>query len=197
MHEAPIPEAYFADTQVPHRQMHMVVRTAGDPIDQIGALRADIKALDPNLPVPSFRTLDQVVADSIARPRLLTTLLGLFASVALTLAAVGIFGLLSFAVAQRTREIGIRIALGASPGILVSAIARSTSVLIAVGLSLGLGGALALSRVLEGELFGVNRLDPLALLGVIVVLGITALVASVGPAWRASRMDPPAALRGD
>lgn len=195
--ETPIAEAYFADAQVPHRQMFVVVRTAGDPLGQIGAIRTEIRALDPNLPMPEFRTLDQVVADSLDRPRFFTTLLSLFSAVALTLAAVGIFGLLSFAVARRTREIGVRIALGATPSALVRTIVREALALVVIGLGIGLGGALALARVLESELFGVSGIDPVTVAGVIVTLGATALLASLVPAWRASTVDPLVALRAN
>ncbi|MGH9172956.1 MAG: ABC transporter permease [Vicinamibacterales bacterium] len=195
--EASVAEAYFAQAQVPHRQMFVVVRTAGDPLAQIGAVRTEIRALDPNLPIPEFRTLDQVVADSLDRPRFFTTLLSLFAGVALTLAAVGIFGILSFAVTRRTREIGVRIALGASPRILVRTIVREALVLVLIGLGIGLGGALALTRILERELFGISRIDPVTFAGVILTLGATALLASLVPAWRASTVDPLVALRAD
>lgn len=195
--EAPQAEAYFAHAQVPHSRMFVVVHTAGEPLAQIGAIRTEISALDRNLPIPEFRTLDQVVADSLNQPRFFTTLLSLFSAVALTLAAVGIFGLLSFAVARRTREIGVRIALGASPRTLVRTIVREALVLVVIGLGVGLAGALALARILESELFGVSRIDPVTFTGVILTLGATALLASLVPAWRASTVDPLVALRAD
>jgi predicted permease len=193
--EAPLAEAYFAHAQVPLRQMFVVARAAGDPLAQIGAIRSEIRALDPNLPIPEFRTLDQVVADSLDRPRFFATLLSLFSAVALTLAAVGIFGLVSFAVARRTREIGVRIALGASPRMLLGTIVRDAFLLVAIGLGIGLGGALALTRMLESLLFEISPTDPVTLAGVAVTLGATALLASVAPAWRASTVDPLVTLR--
>ena len=197
LNEAPQAEAYFAHAQVPQRQMFVVVHTAGDPLAQIAGIRAEIRAIDPNLPIPEFRTLDQVVADSVSRPRVLTTLLGVFSGVALTLAAVGIFGLLSFLVARRTREMGVRIALGASPSTLVSTIVREALGLVVIGLSIGLGGALALTRMLESELFNVTPTDPVTFVGVGLMLGMTALLASLLPAWRAAAVDPLVALRAD
>ena len=173
----PQPEAYFAHAQVPLQQMFVVVRTAGDPLAHIGAIRSEIGARDRNLPVVESRTLDQVVADSLDRPRFFTMLVMLFSAVALALAAVGIFGLLSFAVARRTREIGVRIALGASPTGLVGTIVRDAGVLVGIGLAIGLGGALALTRTLESELFDVSPADPLTLAGVIGLLAATALLA--------------------
>jgi putative ABC transport system permease protein len=195
--EAPQAEAYFANAQAPHRQLFVVVRTAGDPLAQIGGIRTQIKALDASLPIPEFRTLDQVVANSISRPRVLTTLLSILSVVSLTLAAVGIFGLLSFVVARRTREMGLRIALGASPSTLVRTVVREALRLVVIGLGIGLGGALALTRVLESELFNVTPTDPVTFAGVALMLGTTALLASLLPAWRAAAVDPLVALRAE
>ncbi len=177
--------------------MFVVVRTSGDPVAQIGSVRTELRTLDANLPIPEFRTLDQVVADSLTRSRFFTTLLTLLSGVALSSAAVGIFGLLSFAVARRTREMGVRIALGASPSTLVRTIVREALTLVLFGLFIGLGGALALPRILESELFGISRIDPVTIAGVIMTLGATALLASLIPAWRASTIDPLVALRAD
>jgi putative ABC transport system permease protein len=194
---APQPEAYFAHAQVPLTDMAIVIRTSGNPLGQVAAVRSELKAVDPAIPVPNVRTLDRVVADSLDRPRFLTTLVSLFSAVALTLAAVGIFGLLSFAVARRTREMGIRIALGASPRSLVGAIIRDASVLVTLGMTIGLGAALALTQVLRSELFGVSPTDPVTLAAVLVTLGTTALTASLVPAWRAAAVDPMVALRAE
>ncbi|MPY90487.1 MAG: FtsX-like permease family protein [Luteitalea sp.] len=191
----PEPEAYFAHAQVPLSSMSIVVRAAGDPLALTSTIRRELKALDPNLPAPEFRTFEQVLADSVSRPRFFTTLLSLFSAVALILAAVGIFGLLSFAVAQRTHEIGIRIALGASPRTLVETVVREALVLVVIGLSLGTGGALALTRLLESQLFDVSATDPVTFAGVVLVLGAVALLASLVPAWRAATVDPLVALR--
>jgi putative ABC transport system permease protein len=195
--EAPLAEAYFAHAQVPHRQMFVVVRTEGNPVPHVNSIRAEMRSIDVDLPTPLFQTLDQVIVNSISRPRVLTTLVGIFAGVALTLAAVGIFGLLSFVVAQRTREMAVRIALGALPSTLVTTIVRDALGFIVVGLSLGFGGALALTRMLRSELFNVTATDPATLGSVAFVLGITALLASLLPAWRAAAVDPMVALRTD
>jgi predicted permease len=195
--EAPQAEAYFAHAQAPHRQMFVVVRTAGDPRALIGSIRAELMAIDENVPVADLRTLNQVVADSVSRPRILATLLSVFSGVALTLAAVGMFGLLSFLVARRTPEMGIRIALGASPGTLVRAIVREALGLVLIGLGIGFGGALALTRTLESELFLVAPTDLVTFTGVAAMLGATALVASLLPAWRAAAVDPLVALRAE
>ncbi|MPY90486.1 MAG: FtsX-like permease family protein [Luteitalea sp.] len=191
----PEPEAYFAHAQVPLDGMFVIVRTAADPLGLAGTIRRELRSLDSNLPIPEFRTFEQVVADSVSRPRFFTTLLSLFSAVALVLAAVGIFGLLSFAVAQRTHEIGIRIALGASPRTLVETVVREALVLVVIGLGVGTGGALALTRLLESQLFDVSATDPVTFAGVVLVLGATALLASLVPAWRAATVDPLVALR--
>ena len=177
--------------------MFVVVRTNGDPLVHTTAIRKEIAGRDRNLPSIEPRTLDGVVATSLDRPRFFAGLLALFSGVALTLSAVGVFGLLSFAVARRTREIGVRIALGACPSALVRTIVRDVAVLVAVGLAIGLAGALALTRTLKSELFDVTPTDPLTLAGVVVVLGATALLASLVPAWRAAAVDPLVALRAE
>jgi putative ABC transport system permease protein len=189
------PEAYFAHAQVPEGPMSVVFHTAGDPFAAARAVRREVAALDANLPITEFLPIEEVLTDSLGRQRLLTGLLSLFSAVALVLAAVGIFGLVSFAVAQRTREIGVRIALGATAANVVGPIVRHTSTLVVAGLTIGLAGALALTRMLESELFGVTPTDPGAFTAVAVVLGATALLASLIPAWRAARVDPLVALR--
>jgi putative ABC transport system permease protein len=191
------PEAYFAHAQVPLGGMSVVFHTFGESSAAARAVRREVAALDGNLPITEFLTIEEVLTDSLGRQRLLTGLLGLFSAVALGLSAVGIFGLVSFAVAQRTREIGVRIALGATPRTVVGAIVRRASTLVLIGLAIGIAGALALTRVLEGELFGVTPTDPAAFAAVTIILGATALVASVIPAWRAATVDPLVALRAD
>jgi putative ABC transport system permease protein len=197
LREAPTPEAYFSHAQVSLAEMFIVIRTVGDPRAQANAFRADVKALDPNLPIRAVQTLDQVMATSLDRDRFFTSLLGLFSGVALTLATVGIFGLLSFAVARRTREIAVRKALGASPITLVTRIAREALVLVALGLAIGLGGALMSMRLLEQELFNVAPTDPITFASVSLVLAATALIASLVPGWRAAAVDPAVALRAE
>ena len=189
------PEAYFAHAQVPEGPMSVVFHTAGDPLAVTRAIRREVAALDRNLPITEFLTIEEVLTDSLGRQRLLTGMLSLFSVVSLVLATIGIFGLVSFAVAQRTREIGVRIALGATPRSVVGTIVRRASTLVILGLAIGVAGALALVRVLEGELFGVTPTDPGAFTAVAVVLGATALLASLIPAWRAARVDPLVALR--
>ena len=195
--EAPHPQAYFSHAQVPLAQMSIVVQAAGDPLAQAGGIRRTIAALDRNIPVPAFTTLDQVLSDSLDRPRFFATLLGVFSAVALVLAAAGIFGLVSFAAARRTREFGLRIALGAAPSALLTSIVRDALVLVAIGLVLGLTGALALTRTLEGLLFAVRPSDPATVVAVTLTLALTAVAASILPAWRAAGVDPLITLRAE
>jgi predicted permease len=191
----PAPHVYFPLAQVPRRSMHVIVRTVTDPRTLAGPIRAELRALDPALSAAEFRPLEGIVAESLARPRFVSTLLGLFAVVALALAALGLFGLLSYAVAQRTREIGIRIALGARAGEVLQMILRRALRLAAAGIGLGLVGALALTRFVSGVLYGVEPTDPVTLVTVVALLGGTVLAASLIPARRAASVDPVVALR--
>ncbi len=189
------PQIYLPQAQVPFASMSVVVRTTGDPARVASLVRREVHALDPDLAVDHLRTVREVVDRSIAEPRLYATLLALFAAVALTLAAVGIFGVMAYTVAQRRRELGIRLALGARPGGVLRLVVGQAAVLVAVGIALGLLGTLALSRVLAGLLFGVSATDPATLAAVAVGLGAVALLASWLPARAATRIAPSEALR--
>ena len=154
-------------------------------------------ALDPDLALSGVEPLDRTLAQSIARPRFTTLLLGLFAALALALASIGVHGLLSYTVAQRTREIGIRLALGAPRQAVLGLIARQGLGLALGGTALGLLGALALTRLLRSLLFGVGPLDPIAFAAAPLILIAVALVASYLPARRAARVDPMISLRSE
>lgn len=195
--EAPQPQAYFSHAQVPLAQMSMIVRTAGDPLAHAASIRGAIAALDRNIAIPPVRTLDEIVSESLDRPRFVATLLGVFSAIALLLAAVGIFGLVSFAAAQRTHEFGVRIAVGASPRDLLVSIVRGAFTLVVVGLALGAGGALLLTRALAGLLYGVSPNDPATFALVAATLAMTAVVAAIVPAWRAAAVNPVTALRAE
>ena len=176
------------------RSMTLAVHTAGDPAALAPAVRAVVRGLDPRLPISDVRTMDAVVASSIAEPRFAMGLLSLFGGLALALSAVGIFGVVSQVVAARTYEFGIRAALGAVPRQLVALGLRSGARQAALGLGIGVALALALTRVLKAFLHGVAPGDPLTFAGVVVVTGAVALAASAGPARRAARADPAAVL---
>jgi predicted permease len=190
-----VPQLFAPYAQATTRSFRMVVRTAGDPLVLAAAIRAQIRALDPNLAIAELTPLDQLVTRSVARPRFYTALLGLFAGVALALAATGIFGVMSYTVAQRTREISIRMALGARAGDVLRMIVGRAVMLAGIGALLGIIAALALGRVIQMQLFGVTLLDPLTMGAVVLVLAASAAAASALPARRAAGLDPASALR--
>jgi putative ABC transport system permease protein len=177
--------------------MTFVIRTAGDPLAAVPHVRAAVRALDPNMPIADIRTLDGVTDDSLARPRFTTFLLGLFAALALTLATIGIYGVISLLVTRRRQEIGIRMALGAAPIAIVRMILRRGAALAATGIAVGLIGAALLSRVVASMLYSVTPFDPLTFATIPLVLLIVALVATLIPAGRAATVDPVMALRDE
>lgn len=177
------------------RAVKFVVRSGTDPITLAPSIRAEIRQLDPNLALTDFTPLDQLIAGSVARPRFYTALLALFAGVALALAATGIFGVMSYSVAQRSREISIRMALGARAAQVLQMIVRRAVALAAVGTAIGIAGAIALGSLIRTQLFGVGILDPLTLAAVVTVLVGSAAAASYLPARRAAALDPADALR--
>jgi predicted lysophospholipase L1 biosynthesis ABC-type transport system permease subunit len=182
-------------TQRSARTLRVVVRSAGDPMAQAAAIRGALRQIDPNLPMLATRPLTELVADSVARPRFYMSLLALFAAVALILAATGIFGVMSYAVAQRSREISIRMALGATTNGILRQTLGGGLTLAAVGAVLGVGAALALGRVIQSQLFGVSVLDPITIVTGTATLIVSAVLATVLPARRASMLDPARVLR--
>ena len=178
-------------------QMALVVRSDVPPATLTAPVERVIRTLDPNLPISALRSLDDVVARSVSQPRFYMLLLGTFALAALLLAAIGIFGVMSYAVTQQTREFGIRIALGADGRSIVRMVLVRAAWLITLGLGLGVAGALVVGRALSTLLFDVNPRDPLTLGLVAGVLAAVAVLASYLPARRATRVDPMVALRAD
>jgi ABC-type antimicrobial peptide transport system permease subunit len=177
--------------------MNLMVRTQGDPLAMTRALREAVWSVDRLQPIASVFTFDEALSRSLARPRLLTVLLGIFGVLGLVLGAVGLYGVLAHLVTQRQRELGVRLALGARPRELLRLIVRRGLLLAAIGTVLGAAGAIGLGRFLAGVLYGVTPGDPLTLLGVATVLMVVAAVASWVPARRASRVDPAVTLRED
>ena len=193
---------YLGYLQVPPttgllRAPYIAVRSAAAQAAVVGAVRGELKAIDPTLPLAKIRSMDEVVAASESRPRLLTLLLGLFAGVSLALAAVGIYGVTAYAVAQRTKEFGIRLALGARPTAVLATVLKRGAWLIASGVAIGVGGAVLLTRLLTGFLFGVAAADPVTFASVAGLLCGVALLASYAAARRATRVDPLVALRAE
>jgi putative ABC transport system permease protein len=189
------PDAYISYNQARLSRMMVFVRTTGDPSVLAPAVRAVVRRVAPQAPVSDIRSMSARIATASAQARFSAILLGLFATVALSLAVMGIYGVLSFAVAQRTGEIGIRMALGAERGRVVALVMRDAAVLALVGLTVGLVAALALTRVLRSMLFEVTTTDPLTYVAMASVLAVAVLVASWIPARRAARVDPVIALR--
>ena len=190
-----VPQLFLPYTQRTGRTIRLVVRAEGDPLLLAPSIREQIRALDPNLPLQQAIPLSDVVARSVARPRFYTSLLTLFAAVALLLSATGIFGVMSYAVAQQSKEIGIRMALGARATDVLRSVVGNALSLAGAGVLVGVGAALLLGGLLRNQLFGVTRFDPMTLVTVVVVLLATAAAASLLPATRASRIDPVKAFR--
>lgn len=173
------------------------LRTRGDPFAVLGPVRAELRALDPTLPIFSVMTMEQRAGQALARPRFAATLLGVFAAVAMGLAGLGLYGVLAFSVAQRTREIGLRMALGADGARVIRDVIRQGVTLAGMGIVVGLGGALALQRLIAGMLYGVTATDPVTFGATAVVMAVVALAAAWIPARRATRVDPLVAIRED
>ena len=195
LHSSPGPEIYIPHTQFPAGQMFLVVRASGDEALVMRQLRAEIRSLDRDVPIASIRTAEDVLDDTLSSRRFSVILLTLFAATALGLAAIGVFGVVSFAVSQRTKEIGIRMALGATASNVLRRTMSQGMLPVLVGMLLGLMTARALTGMLTAMLFGVDPADPLTLMGVVTVLLMTALAAAWIPARRAARVDPLVALR--
>jgi putative ABC transport system permease protein len=197
LNEETQPEAYYSQAQGPSRTMSLVVRTVADPLALAAAVRREAQALDAVAPVFGVGAAEQTLSQTVAQPRFNLILLGLFAVVALSLAAVGIYGVLANAVRQRTHEMGVRLALGARPGAIFRLVIRQGMALAGVGIAIGLGGAFALTRYLESLLYEVKPADPLTFGGVALLLLGVALLACWIPARRATKVDPMVALRCD
>ncbi|MDQ3652168.1 MAG: ABC transporter permease [Acidobacteriota bacterium] len=186
---------YLPHAQVSIGGMALAVRTRANPENLAAAIRDQVKELDPNQPVTAIRTMSEVISRSVWQPRLYAILFGVFAAVALLLASVGIYGVMSYAVAQRTHEIGIRMALGAQRGDVLRLVIGQGMWLVMVGVGIGVLASLALTRLMGSLLFGVGATDPVTFAGVAVLLAAAALIACYIPARRATKVDPMIALR--
>jgi putative ABC transport system permease protein len=191
------PEAYVVQAQAPWRTTNVVARTSGDPRALIPAVRREVGALDPTLPVYAARTLEEYLATSLAQPRFGAMLLAVFAVVALALTLLGLYGVMAYTVTQRTREIGVRIALGARTADVLGLVLGDGGRLALVGVAVGLALALAGAQVIRSLLIGVGPADVATLGGVAALLAAIALAASYLPARRAARVDPAVALRSE
>jgi putative ABC transport system permease protein len=185
---------YFPYAQDPGRAIALAVRTTGDPVALTATVRRTLAAVDPELALFDVAAMPQRVERSLERRRTPMLLATAFAAVALLLASIGIYGVLAYQVSQRTREIGIRMALGSDATSVLRMVLREGVGLAAVGLAIGMAGAFALRQVIASELYGITALDPVVILSVIVLLAMASLVACLGPARRAARVNPVVAL---
>jgi len=198
--DAPVKaEMYFPYAQMTvspwYAPRDLVIRTSGDPARIVAAVRQEIRAVDPDQPVSNIATMADVIDKETGPRRIGTVLSSAFAGLALVLAALGIYGVLSYYVVQQTRQIGVRLALGGRPRDILSLVLRKGVVLTLIGVVIGLGASFALTRLMQNLLFGVGALDPLTFAVVAVVIAAVALAACAIPARRAARVDPLTALR--
>ncbi|HEX8115778.1 MAG TPA: ABC transporter permease, partial [Pyrinomonadaceae bacterium] len=189
------PEMFFPHTQTPSRRMTLVVRSSGDPAALAAPLRERVRSIDRDQPVGNVKTMEEWVSESVASRRFTAALLGVFAAAAAALAALGLYGVVSYSVAQRTHEIGLRVALGARPRDVLRLVIGQGMTLTLVGTAVGVAAALALTRVITGLLFGVGATDPAVFVAVPLLLLVVALLACYLPARRATKVDPMVALR--
>jgi predicted permease len=194
-HDSNRVQGYFAFAQNPSSDMTVVLKASGDPNQMIAAVRQQVKQLDPDQPIYSVRTMDEIRAESVAPERLNLTLLSIFAGIALILAIVGIYGVMSYSVTQRTHEIGIRMAIGAQPRDVFRMVIGQGMMLALIGVGIGLVGAFGLTRLMATMLFGVEPTDPATFAAIAVLLTIVALVACYVPGRRATKVDPVVSLR--
>jgi putative ABC transport system permease protein len=197
LNEAPVAAFYRPAMAGTWPTMDVVLHTQGQPEAVIDDVRRVLRGLDPEMPMANIKTMDEWLSTGAAQPRVNATLVGVFAGVALLIAVIGIYGVLSYSVSQRTREIGVRMAIGAREENVLSLILRQGMIVTSAGIVIGVVSALVFSRVLESIVFGIQVRDPVTFVGAAGVLGLAAVVACYIPARRASRMDPIVALRED
>jgi putative ABC transport system permease protein len=193
----PPPILYLPFEQLPNDTLTLAVRSKAPPREMLREALQAVASVDPGLAAYQVKPIDEMLSKSLAQRQFALLLLHGFAAVALLLAGLGLYGVLAYAVTQRTREIGVRMALGARPAQALALIARESLYVVGAGLLLGLCGALAAARSFAGLLFGVGPADPLALLAALLVLGAVAALATLLPARRAARVDPAVALRAE
>jgi ABC-type antimicrobial peptide transport system permease subunit len=197
LREDVLPFIYIPLAQEYQSDMTLLVRTTGDPAALLGTLRNEVLAVNKNVPVFAVQTMTEQIAGQLAVDRMIAVLLSIFGGVALLLAAIGIYGVMAYAVAQRTREIGIRLALGAERSDILTMIVRRGLTLALVGAGIGLALAFSLTRVVKTLLFGISATDPLTFSAISILLVAVALLASYFPARRATKVDPMSALRNE
>jgi putative ABC transport system permease protein len=195
--QPPTPTVYYPHAHLAYNRMVFVVRCDSNPLAAIEPIRRVIRNLDPAQPIADARTMDDVIADTFSRQHFSTLLLAGFSSASLLLAAIGVYGILAYSVSELTREIGVRIAVGATPGRVMSLIIRAAALPVIGGIATGISGALALTGLLRSMLFNISPRDPLTFAVVPAILAVVAIISAFLPARRAAYLDPMAALRAD
>jgi putative ABC transport system permease protein len=188
-------EGYFPYAQILRSDMTVILKSSSDPSQMMAAVRQQMKEIDPNQPIYNVRTMDEIRGESVAPERLNLTLLSIFAGIALVLAIVGIYGVMSHTVTQRTHEIGIRMAVGAQPRDVFRLVIGQGMILALVGVAFGLAGAFGLTRLMAAMLFGVEPTDPATFAVISILLTLVAVLACYAPSRRATKVDPLVALR--
>jgi len=191
------PAIYVPLQQAPSRHEYLVVRTTGDPAAVVSRVRDALHAIDPDLPLGEVHTLDERLWEATAPARFRTGLMALFGAIALMLAAIGIYGVISYSVTQRTRELGVRMALGAAPRDVLQMVVKETARLAGLGTAIGFALALGAGRFMAAMLFAVSPSDSLTFIGTSALLLLVALLSGLLPAWRAAATDPVVALRAE
>jgi putative ABC transport system permease protein len=198
------PETYYHYLQVPPEAMNfaestmaLVIRTSADPVAMTSSVRHELRTLDPSQPVFNVHTMQDLISGSVAQPRFRTFLIGIFAGLALVLAALGLYGVVAYSVSQRTTELGVRVALGAEPSGILKLVVFHAARLAIIGLAIGVAVSLAGSRLMSRFLFDVSPADPITLGAVSLVILLVALTAALVPALRAAKVDPAVALRAE
>ena len=189
------PEVYFSSLQGPFEVMSLVIKSNVEPTSLVSAIRQSVIETDKTVPLTNIETMEHIVSESVMEPRFNMVLLGLFSTIALLLSAAGIYGVTAYAVAQRTHELGIRLALGAQLGDVLRLILKQGLTMIVVGLVIGLAAAFALTRFLKALVFDVSTTDPLTFVVITLTLALVGLAACYVPARRATMVDPLVALR--
>ncbi|HWX41366.1 MAG TPA: FtsX-like permease family protein, partial [Blastocatellia bacterium] len=189
------PELFFAESQSPASTMTLIARSASGAEAAVPVIRQEVAKVDPVQPVSDVRTMEEALGATVSVPRFNMALLGVFAAVATMLAMFGIYGVVSYAVGQRTREIGIRMALGAGSGQVFKTVCKHGALLAVIGIVMGLPAAFALVRLMSTLLYGVTATDPFTFAAMPLLLGAVAILATALPARRATKIDPMAALR--
>ncbi len=195
--QAPTPTVYYPYAHLTYNRMVILVRFDRDPLGAADSIRRVIRKIDPAQPIADIRTMDQVISETFSRQHFSTLLLAGFSGASLLLAAIGIYGILAYSVSERTREIGVRVAIGATPGRVMALILGAAAPAVIGGMATGVAGALALSGLLRGMLFQIGPRDPLTFAAVPAILALVALLSAYLPARRAARLDPMSALRAD